>query len=69
MPTRRLPFRKKPNEVIQGRIDAVLNGSHKIFLMQELGPTLFIVKEEFQEPLQTEGVNFDESHRASAGRC
>ena len=35
--------------------------------MQELGPTLFIVKEEFQEPLQTEGVNSDESHRASAG--
>ena len=66
MPTRRLPFRKKPNEVIQARIDAVLNGNHKIFLMQELGPTLFIVKEEFQEPLQGDGVNLDENRHGNA---
>ncbi len=49
MSTRRLPFRKKPNDIIQSRIEAVVNGGHKLFLMQELGPTLFIVREEYEE--------------------
>ena len=67
MPTRRLPFRKKPNDIIQSRIDAVLNGNHKIFLMQELGPTLFIVKEEYQEevtsPQDDDGTNNNTNSR------
>ena len=52
MPERRFPFRKKVTDLVAHRIEQVVGGEGtdvqraNLYLVQELGPTLFIVREE-----------------------
>lgn len=54
MPTRRFPYRRKPSELVTHRIAQVTGNQDgveraNLYLVQELGPTLFMVRHEEEE--------------------
>ena len=61
MPERRFPFRKKVTDLVAHRIEQVVGGEGtevqraNLYLVQELGPTLFIVREETSQSTRESG--------------